>query len=134
MIGLILVTHGRLGHEFLQALEHVVGPQMQIQAISIGPEDVLDDRRGEIKEAVARVDSGQGVIVLTDMFGGTPSNLALSVMQEGRIEVVAGVNLPLLIKLSSLRKESRLQDAIEKARDSGRKYINIASAFLTEKE
>ncbi|MHA1571838.1 MAG: PTS sugar transporter subunit IIA, partial [Alphaproteobacteria bacterium] len=105
MIGLVLVTHGRLANEFLAALEHVVGPQNQVTAISIGPDDDMERRRMEILDAAKAMDSGRGVVVLTDMFGGTPSNLAISIMDQGSIEVIAGVNLPMLIKLASVRAE-----------------------------
>ena len=131
MIGVVIVTHGRLAHEFRAALEHVVGPQEQIETISIGPDDDLDLRRSDMLTALARVDTGEGVIVLTDMFGGTPSNLAISVMEPGRVEVVAGVNLPMLIKLASVRAESDLARAACSAQEAGRKYINIASKILS---
>ena len=130
MIGLVLVTHGRLAAEFRSALEHVVGPQEACEAVSIGPEDDMEARRGEIVAAVEKVDSGSGVILLTDMFGGTPSNLAISVMQAGRIEVVAGVNLPMLIKLAKVRVEGALDDVAIAAQEAGRKYIYVASRIL----
>jgi len=130
MIGMVLVTHGRLAVEFLAALEHVVGRQKQIQTVTIGPEDDMDMRRGEIIEAVREVDSGDGVVVLTDMFGGTPSNLAISVMGTCRTEVVAGINLPMLIKLASVRGDCDLSHAVGQAQDAGRKYINVASQVL----
>jgi len=130
MIGLVLVTHGRLAAEFRSALEHVVGPQEACEAVSIGPEDDMEERRGEIVAAVEKVDSGSGVILLTDMFGGTPSNLAISVMQPGRIEVVAGVNLPMLIKLAKVRVEGALDDVAIAAQEAGRKYIYVASRIL----
>ncbi len=131
MIGLVLVTHGQLAAEFRAAMEHVVGPQENVEAISIGPDDDMELRRAEILEAVSRADSGDGVILLTDMFGGTPSNLAISVMQNANVEVLAGVNLPMLIKLASVREEATLRDAVEQAQDSGRKYINVASQVLS---
>jgi len=130
MIGLVLVTHGRLAEEFLQALEHIVGPQTGIETISIGADDKMDLRRGDIASAVARADQGQGVIILTDMFGGTPSNLAISLMEIGRVEVVAGMNLPMLVKLARVRKDTNLDKAAAAAQDAGRKYINIASQIL----
>ncbi|HZP19400.1 MAG TPA: PTS sugar transporter subunit IIA [Bauldia sp.] len=130
MIGLVLVTHGRLAVEFRAALEHVVGAQTQIETISIDPDDDVERRRRDILEAVARVDAGSGVIILTDMFGGTPSNLAISVMEAGKTEVIAGVNLPMLIKLASVRGEKSLIEAISDAQDAGRKYINVASQVL----
>ncbi len=130
MIGLVLVTHGRLATEFRSALEHVVGPQKQIQTVAIGPEDDMEARRGDIVAAVAGVDTGDGVVVLTDMFGGTPSNLALSTMSAGKVEVVAGVNLPMLIKLASLREDTPLDEAVVRAQEAGRKYITVASRVL----
>jgi mannose PTS system EIIA component len=130
MIGLVIVTHGRLAIEFIHAMEHVVGKQAQIEAICIGPDDRMDSRRNEIADAVARVETGEGVIILTDMFGGTPSNLAISLLQEGKIEVVAGLNLPMLVKLARIRVDSNLHKAAAAAQDAGRKYINIASQVL----
>jgi PTS system mannose-specific IIA component len=133
MIGLVLVTHGRLAVEFRAALEHVVGAQTQIETISIGPDDDVERRRQDIVDAVARVDSGSGVILLTDMFGGTPSNLAISVMEAGRVEVIAGVNLPMLIKLASVRVEKPISACLTDAQEAGRKYINVASEVLNGK-
>jgi len=130
MIGLVLVTHGRLAEEFRHALEHVVGRQEQIEAVCIGPDDRMETRRVDIAAAVARVDTGEGVIILTDMFGGTPSNLAISLLELGRIEVVAGLNLPMLVKLTRVRKDMGLEKAATAAQDAGRKYINIASRIL----
>ena len=131
MIGLVLVTHGRLAAEFRSAMEHVVGPQENFEAISIGPDDDMEHRRSDILEAISRADSGAGVILLTDMFGGTPSNLAISVMDNAKVEVIAGVNLPMLIKLASVRVDATLEDAIGQAQDAGRKYINVASRVLS---
>ena len=131
MIGLVLVTHGGLAHEFQLALEHVVGPQNQLSTISIGPDDDMEKRRVDILNAVSKVNSGKGVILLTDMFGGTPSNLAISVMEAGTIEVVAGVNLPMLIKLASVRGDDDMELALKEAQESGRKYINVASQVLS---
>ena len=133
MIGLVLVTHGKLAVEFRAALEHVVGPQAQIETVSIGPEDDVERRRQDILEAVGRVNDGSGVILLTDMFGGTPSNLAISVMEADKVEVIAGVNLPMLIKLASVRGEKPLTQAISDAQEAGRKYINVASQVLNGK-
>ena len=133
MIGLVIVTHGRLAAEFRAAMEHVVGVQTQVATVMIGPEDDMDMRRTEIVDAVRDVDSGQGVVVLTDMFGGTPSNLAISVMGSGRTEVVAGINLPMLIKLASVRDDCDLENAVVQAQDAGRKYINVASRVLAGK-
>lgn len=130
MIGLVLVTHGRLAEEFVHALEHVVGRQEKLAAISIGPDDKMEARRTDIAAAVKAVDSGEGVIILTDMFGGTPSNLAISLLEEGKVEVVAGLNLPMLVKLVRVRREANLHKAAAAAQDAGRKYINIASQIL----
>jgi PTS system mannose-specific IIA component len=130
MIGLVLVTHGRLAVEFRLALEHVVGPQALIETIAIGPEDDVERRRQDIVEAIGRADEGDGVIVLTDMFGGTPCNLAISVMAPGKVEVIAGVNLPMLIKLARIRSEKPIDTAIAIAQEAGRKYINVASQVL----
>jgi len=130
MIGMVLVTHGRLADEFIAALEHVVGPQRNVAAVCIGPEDDMEQRRREIIDQVSRVDDGAGVVVLTDMFGGTPSNLAISIMDRAKIEVIAGVNLPMLIKLASVRNTEKLGDAVASAREAGRKYINVASQLL----
>lgn len=131
MIGMVLVTHGRLAEEFVAATEHVVGAQEQIKAISIGPDDDMEQRRTDILEAVRDVDTGDGVVVLTDMFGGTPSNLAISVMDKANVEVIAGINLPMLIKLASVRNSLELSKAVEEAQDSGRKYISVASRVLS---
>lgn len=130
MIGLVLVTHGRLAEEFIAATEHVVGRQERMRAVCIGPDDDMKRRRKDIIEAVAAVDDGDGVILLTDMFGGTPSNLAISVMDRAKVEVIAGMNLPMLIKLASVRKEESLERAVLSAQESGRKYINVASSLL----
>lgn len=131
MIGLVIVTHGGLAHEFRGALEHVVGKQTALETIAIGPEDDAEQRRSEILTAVRRVDSGNGVIILTDMFGGTPSNLAISVMDEVHAEVIAGINLPILVKLASIREDTTLAEAVNRARDAGRKYIKVASQELS---
>ena len=133
MIGMVLVTHGHLAIEFRLALEHVVGPQSQFETVSIGPEDDMERRRHDIVEAVKSVEMGAGVVLLTDMFGGTPSNLAISVMNGARVEVLAGVNLPMLIKLASVRDTCTLEQAVAQAQDAGRKYINIASQVLGAK-
>jgi PTS system mannose-specific IIA component len=133
MIGLVLVTHGQLATEFRHAVEHVVGPQDNFETVAIGADDDMEQRRRDIVDAVARVDTGSGVIVLTDMFGGTPSNLAISVMESGRTEVIAGMNLPMLIKLSSIRKGDNMQAALDDAQAAGRKYINVASQLLASK-
>lgn len=130
MIGLVLVTHGRLALELVAALEHVVGPQETVATVCIGPDDDMEQRRQEIVTKTADVNSGDGVIVLTDMFGGTPSNLAISIMEKSEIEVIAGVNLPMLIKLASIRESHSIDDAAIEAQDAGRKYINIASQLL----
>ena len=132
MIGLVLVTHGRLAAEFVTAMEHVVGPQDAIEAICIGPDDDMEQRRQDILQSVKAVDTGDGVVLLTDMFGGTPSNLAISVMDRPKIEVIAGINLPMLIKLASLRSTESLADAVRGAQEAGRKYINVASQLLAD--
>ena len=133
MIGLVLVTHGSLAKEFRLALEHVVGPQEQIDTVSIGPDDDMEQRRQDILAAIGKVNIGKGAIILTDMFGGTPSNLSISVMEPGSIEVVAGVNLPMLIKLASVRIDGDMETALEKATEAGKRYINIASHVLAGK-
>src|ERR1700686_1967948 len=133
MIGLVLVTHGRLAVEFRAALEHVVGPQRQIEAVTIGPEDDVEQRRKDIIEDVRRVGGEDGVVILTDRFGGTPSNLAISCMSRPKVEVVAGINLPMLVKLAKVRDECPLNEAVAAAQDAGRKYITIASRVLTGK-
>lgn len=130
MIGLILVTHGRLAEEFLHAMEHVVGEQEHIATVCIGPHDDMERRRAEIASAIRRVDSGNGAIILTDLFGGTPSNLAISLLQTGKTEVIAGINLPMLIRLAGARKEMSLREAAGAAREAGRNYITLASEFL----
>ncbi|MCB1548994.1 MAG: PTS sugar transporter subunit IIA [Hyphomicrobiaceae bacterium] len=134
MIGLVIVTHGGLAREFQAALEHVVGPQERIETISIGPEDDMEERRNQILSAVARAEAGDGVIVLTDMFGGTPSNLAISVMDERKIEVIAGINLPMLIKLASVRADTPITEAVDLAKEAGRKYISVASQLLASQK
>lgn len=132
MIGLVVVTHGRLALEFVVAMEHVVGQQAHIVPICIDPEDDMETRRADIGAAIGSVDAGSGVIVLTDLFGGTPSNLAISLMVPGRIEVIAGVNLPMLIRLAGARKAMKVGDAVAAAREAGRKYITVASEVLGE--
>ena len=134
MIGMVLVTHGRLAEEFIAATEHVVGPQPQVRAISIGPDDDMEQRRNDILKAVDEVDGGTGVILLTDMFGGTPSNLAISIMDKANVEVIAGINLPMLIKLASVRDADGMEEAVAAAQEAGRKYINVASALLDGKQ
>ncbi|AUW58888.1 PTS fructose transporter subunit IIA [Sphingobium sp. SCG-1] len=130
MIGLVLVTHGRLAAEFVVAMEHVVGPQQAIETICIGPEDDMELRRADISAAVERVNDGSGVILLTDLFGGTPSNLAISLLKAGEIEVIAGINLPMLIRLESARKAMDVRKAVAAAREAGQKYISVASELL----
>src|SRR4249919_1554432 len=130
MIGLVIVTHGRLADEFLAAMEHVVGRQRAVETVCIGPEDDMEKRRQDILEAVGRVEDGAGVILLTDMFGGTPSNLAISIMEQTGAEVIAGLNLPMLIKLASVRTRQSLEEAVACAQEAGRKYISVASYVL----
>ncbi|MEK9751832.1 MAG: PTS sugar transporter subunit IIA [Rhodospirillaceae bacterium] len=132
MIGMVLVTHGRLADELIAALEHVVGPQENVAAVCIGPDDDMEERRAEILASTNKMDSGDGVVLLTDMFGGTPSNLAISVMDNANVEVIAGVNLPMLIKLASVRDQQPLAEAVAAAQEAGRKYINIASQLLAQ--
>jgi PTS system mannose-specific IIA component len=132
MIGMVLVTHGRLATEFVAALEHVVGEQEQVASVCIGPDDDMEQRRLDILNSVAEVDDGSGVVLLTDMFGGTPSNLAISIMDKAKVEVIAGVNLPMLIKLASVRQSEKLANAVLAARDAGQKYNNVASTLLSE--
>ena len=134
MIGLVVVTHGRLAVELIAALEHVVGPQSAVRTICIGPDDDMEKRRKEILSSVEKVDSGKGVILLTDMFGGTPSNLAISIMDQTNVEIIAGVNMPMLIKLASNRKVGSLKKVALEAQNAGRKYINIASGLLDGKK
>lgn len=133
MIGIVVITHGGLAVEFRAALEHVVGPQSQMETISIGPEDDMEQRRRELIEAVRRVDTGAGVAILTDMFGGTPSNLAISVMEDTGAEVLAGANLPMLVRLASVRKDKgkTLPIIVDLAKEAGRKYISVASQVLS---
>jgi mannose PTS system EIIA component len=133
MIGLVLVTHGRLAVEFRAALEHVVGHQEQIETITIGPDDDVEQRRRDIIEAVTRADSGDGVVILTDMFGGTPSNLSISVMNRPKVEVVAGINLPMLVKLAKVRADFPLEKSVAAAQEAGKKYITVASRVLAGK-
>lgn len=132
MIGLVLVTHGRLAEEMVAALEHVVGPQPAIASVCIGPDDDMEKRRLDILTSAEKVDDGSGVVVLTDMFGGTPSNLAISIMDKANVEVIAGVNLPMLIKLVSVRGRESLTEAVASAQEAGRKYINVASRLLAQ--
>jgi PTS system mannose-specific IIA component len=132
MIGLVLVTHGRLAEEMVAALEHVVGPQPAIASVCIGPDDDMEKRRLDILNSTEKVDDGSGVVVLTDMFGGTPSNLAISIMDKANVEVIAGVNLPMLIKLVSVRSRESLAQAVASAQEAGRKYINVASRLLAQ--
>ena len=132
MIGLVLVTHGQLAVEFVRAMEHVVGPQDAIETVCIGPDDDMEVRRNDIAEAIEKVDQGDGVIILTDLFGGTPSNLAISLMDGGDVEVIAGINLPMLIRLDGARKAMSVSDAVAAAREAGTKYISVASEILGE--
>lgn len=132
MIGMVLVTHGRLAEELIAALEHVVGPQENVTSVCIGPDDDMEKRRAEILTCSEQADTGEGAILITDMFGGTPSNLAISIMDKANIEVIAGVNLPMLIKLASVRDSLPMLEAVTEAQDAGRKYINIASQLLNQ--
>lgn len=132
MIGIILVTHGRLADQFVHAMEHVVGPQANTATVCIGPSDDMEARRTEIADAIAEVDTGAGVIILTDLFGGTPSNLAISLLDAGKVEVIAGINLPMLIRLAGARKSMGIVEAVEAAQQAGKNYITVASEFLGE--
>ncbi len=130
MIGLILVTHGRLAEQFVHAMEHVVGEQEKVTTVCIGPDDDVEQRRAEISDAIPAVDDGKGVIILTDLFGGTPSNLAISLLDTGKVEVIAGINLPMLIRLAGARKCMSVTEAVEAAQQAGRNYITVASELL----
>jgi PTS system mannose-specific IIA component len=132
MIGLVIVTHGRLAEHFLAAMEHVVGPQERIETVSIGADDDMEKRRTDIISAAERVDDGAGVIILTDMFGGTPSNLAISMLDGKKIEALAGINLPMLVRLAKARSSETLRQAVLSAQEAGRKYIHVASTLLEE--
>ena len=132
MIGMVLVTHGRMAAEFIAEIEHVVGAQNQVAAVCIGPDDDMEQRRQDILRSIAEVDSGEGTVLLTDMFGGTPTNLAITVMARGKVEGIAGVNLPLLITLASLRQNESLERTVLAAQEAGRKYINVASQLLAD--
>ncbi len=132
MIGMVLVTHGRLAAELVNALEHVVGPQEHVASVCIAPDDDMEQRRQDILDSIATTDTGEGVILLTDMFGGTPSNLAISIMDRAKVEVIAGVNLPMLVKLASVRDKTSIAEAVAKAQEAGKKYINIASQLLAK--
>lgn len=132
MIGIVIVTHGNLAKEFIIALEHVIGKQTNIEGICIHPQDDMDKRRNEIIQSIKKVDDGQGVIVTTDMFGGTPSNLAISTIVDGKTEVIAGVNLPMLVKMASARNDLNLDELVKVSQKSGRKYINVASTFFED--
>jgi PTS system mannose-specific IIA component len=132
MIGMVLVTHGRLAAEMVNALEHVVGAQANIASVCIAPDDDMEQRRRDILDAIGATDTGEGVILLTDMFGGTPSNLAISIMDRAKVEVIAGVNLPMLVKLASVREKTTIAEAVAKAQEAGKKYINIASQLLAK--
>ena len=134
MIGMILVTHGRLADHFIDAMEHVVGKQEGVATICIGPNDDMEQRRADIADAIRTVDQGQGAIILTDLFGGTPSNLAISLLDAGRVEVIAGINLPMLIRLAGARKTLGVTEAVHAAREAGRNYITVASEFLGQHE
>lgn len=132
MIGMVLVTHGNLANEFVGALQHVLGDQKQIATVCIGPDDNMEKRRIDIIQSIAEVDKGKGVILLTDMFGGTPSNLAISVMDQKNVEVITGINLPMLIKMASVRNTSNMTDTVNYAQEAGRKYINIAKQLISQ--
>src|ERR1700712_1022186 len=130
MIGLVLVSHGRLAEELRLALEHVVGPQRNVATVCIGADDDMEVRRSDIQARISEVDTGDGVVLLTDMFGGTPSNLAISLMNRPGVEVIAGVNLPMLVKLAKVRSSKTLGECVDCAQNAGRKYIAAASHVL----
>jgi mannose PTS system EIIA component len=130
MIGVVIIGHGHLAQEFLAALTHVLGKQTQIAAINVGAQDDLSTKRTELLSAIKAVSTGDGVVIATDLFGGSPSNIAISVMEETGAEVIAGVNLPLLLKLAELRSTHNMADALATAREAGQKYIKIASALV----
>lgn len=132
MIGIVLVSHGNLANEFAKTLEHIVGPQESLVTVSLFPDDDMEIKRKEIQDAIQRVEKNQGVVILTDMFGGTPSNLAHSLLKGQNVEIVAGMNLPLLIKLVSSRKTKSLHESVLLAQEAGRKYIHVASQTLSE--
>ncbi|MBO91715.1 MAG: PTS fructose transporter subunit IIA [Rhodospirillaceae bacterium] len=133
-IGIVIVTHGNLGAELLKVLEHVVGHQEKIEVVSIGPEDDMEETRLNILKSVNDVNCGKGVIVLTDMFGGTPSNLAISIMESSKIDVIAGINLPMLVKLTSVRSTLTFTEAVDQAKEAGQKYIMTASQILGQEK
>ena len=130
IVGGVIVSHGRVANELLTAAETVVGKLTHIEAVSIGWQDNVESARDEIAKSIKRVSTGNGVILLTDMFGGTPSNLSISIMDEANVEVIAGVNLPMLIKLATIRAEVDLAKAVDLAKEAGRKYISVASQVL----
>lgn len=134
MIGIVLVSHGNLANEFAKTLEHIVGPQENLITVSLFPDDDMEVKRKEIQDAIQQVEKNQGVVILTDMFGGTPSNLAHSLLKGQNVEIVAGMNLPLLIKLVSSRKTKSLHESVLLAQEAGRKYIHVASQTLNESE
>ncbi|AQS86146.1 MAG: PTS fructose transporter subunit IIA [Acetobacter aceti] len=127
MIGIVLVTQGALGVALRETLEHVVGPQERLEAVSVGSDDDLVARRLELEACVARVDDGDGVMLVTDMFGSTPSNLAVAMMEAGRIEVLGGANLPMLVKLAQMRDLHTLEECATAAEQAAHKYISRAS-------
>jgi PTS system mannose-specific IIA component len=130
MLGLIIIAHGNLAQEMVSVLEHVVGPQTQLQAVGIGPDDDVEKRREDLIKAITEVNSGEGVVICTDMFGGTPSNLAISLLDQQPVDVLAGFNVPALVKLASIRDKVSLKDALAQAHEAGQKYMNVASQLL----
>ncbi len=130
MIGIIVVTHGGLAQELVAITQHVVGQVDGVRSIGVGPDDDLEKRRAEIREAVAAVDAGAGVIIVTDMFGGTPANLAATQQVKGRVEVLAGANLPMMIRLMESRETLGVVEAAEAACEAGRRFIAVASGGL----
>ncbi len=134
MIGIVVVSHGKLARELVRAAEHVVGEQLAFRSISIEAEDDIDDRREQIRETVRACDSGKGVIILTDMFGGTPSNLALTNLVPGKVDVIGGVNLPMLIHLAQIRSELTLSEAVEATCEAGQRYIRVGSEIMSRRK
>lgn len=134
MIGLIIITHGNLAIELKSSLENIIGPQKDLETVCIGYDDDVDKRKEEVKELISKVDSGNGVILLTEMFGNTPSNLLISLIDENKIEMIGGINLPLLVKLGSLRENSSIEEVIHTSVEAGHKYIGIASEILSKED
>jgi PTS system mannose-specific IIA component len=134
MIGGIIVSHGKLGEELLNALTIILGEAPNIEAISIGWYDDVEESKRKINQSLKRVDQKNGVVIFTDMFGGTPSNLSFSFLKADRVEIVTGVNLPMLIKFVSLQRSNNLKEVAKKVAEQGKKNIHLASALLNSKQ